>query len=120
MIALIRRDLVMLPDHLCDLDVPLGLAVVVQVVVREFAGRRQVIEGVVGPDTKVVKDCGDRNLFTLGHVRQDGDAKIGDPVNVIAVGRVIVAELASVGTEYLVYRNYLLKKFSQSGLTCCG
>ena len=84
-------------DHRLDLGNPARHPSCRQVLARDRDRWTDVVERIVGPDTQIVEDRGDRDLLELdAAVPRDGEAQVHDPVDVIPIGSEIVPELRCV------------------------
>jgi hypothetical protein len=107
----IWENLVVLENHLRNLRGPFVLPGANQVSARQLHGRFQIIEGMVGPDTQVMKRRSRGELFQLRELsRKERDAKVDDAIGVVPVSREINAEFNSVFLEYLVKNRNLCKQ----------
>jgi hypothetical protein len=102
-VALVRQELVVLENHFGNLGSPCALTRARQVSPGKPDGRRNIVECIVGPDTKVMKRCCESNLVQVYRaVCRQGDAEIHDAIGMIPIRRKIIAEFSTMGIQHLV------------------
>ena len=85
-------------DHRLDLGEPVGVRAGRKVLARERNGRRDVVEGVVRPDRKIVKDRSDSDLVECALVRcsiassRGRETQVHHPIHVVAIGDEVVPQ----------------------------